>query len=103
MALSVADLAVHLRISADPAAPLPAAHETVLEQLLATARQLVTEAAPDAPDALADQAVIQLCGYMHEAPTGAAGAGFAAVMRNSGALSILGNHVIRRAVIVGED
>ena len=98
MAVSVADLAVHLRISADPAATLPAAHQTVLTQLLATATALVNETAPAAPEALRDRATIQLCGYAHEMPAAPAGAGYASAMRNSGALSILKNHVKRRAM-----
>lgn len=102
MALSVADLAVHLRISADPAAPLPAAQETVLTDLLAAAKARIDEAAPDAPEALKDRAVIQLCGYQHEAPGAPAGSGYASALRNSGALHTLANHVVRQAVIIGD-
>lgn len=103
MAVSVADLAVHLRISADPAAALPAAHQTVLTEMLAAATARIEEIAPAAPDALKDRAVIQLCGYLNEAPAAPAGAGYAAALRNSGALHVLANHVTRRAVTIGAD
>lgn len=98
MAVDIATLAVHLRLSADPATPLPAALETVLTELLASAKAMVEETAPAAPDTLKDRAVIQLAGYAHEMPAAPAGAGFASAMRNSGALSILRNHVPRRAM-----
>ena len=72
--------------------------------------QAVSDYAPDAPDAIADRAVVQLCGYLDDAPFGPRKAdrqGDQATiwdtaratnaLRNSGAAALLTRYKRRRA------
>lgn len=66
-------------------------------RLLATATAAVTKHAPDAPDAIQDEAVIRVAGYLFDAPTAARGAGYGDILRNSGALALLLPYRVHRA------
>ena len=70
-------------------------------RLLATATELVTRHAPDAPDAMHNEAMIRVAGYLFDMPQAARGAGFADVMRNSGAGALLLPWRIHRAGSTG--
>ena len=70
-------------------------------RLLATATELVTRHAPDAPDAMHNEAVIRVAGYLFDMPQAARGAGFADVMRNSGAAALLLPWRVHRAGSTG--
>ena len=81
--LTAAELAVALRVGTSD-------EETAqVDRLLATASTMVTKHAPDAPDAIHNEAAIRAAGYLFDMPQAARGAGFADVMRNSGAASLL--------------
>lgn len=110
MAVTVADLAIDLRILATPpadgestAAPpgLEAAQVAVLARILATAQVLVTERASSAPEALRDQAVLAIAAYLYDRPSAGAGTRYANAWANSGASEILSAYVTRRARVIG--
>lgn len=103
MAVSVAQLAVELRLISEASEAIPDGQRETLTRLLDYAGAALAEVAPTAPAALQDQATIRLCGYLFEAPASAAGAGYANALRNSGALSIVSRHIARRAVTITGD
>ena len=70
-------------------------------RLLATATEIVTKHAPDAPDAIQNEAVIRVAGYLFDAPTAARGAGYGDILRNSGALALLLPYRVHRAGTTG--
>ena len=81
--LTAAQLATAIRVgdSAD--------ETTQVTRLLATATAMVVKHAPNAPDAIQDEAVIRLAGYLYDAPQSPGGSNFAAIGRNSGAWALL--------------
>lgn len=110
MSVSVADLAVDLRLLATPPAAgesqdnppgLAAAQVAVLTRVLATAQTLVAERTPTAPALLCDQAILNLAGYLFDRPSASPGTRFANAWGNSGASELLAAYVRRRARIVG--
>ena len=102
VSLSVADL--------ESAAGLTSAQAT---RLLPVATALVEQYAPSAPSEVQNEAVIRVCGFMRQAPSGLRKvgassldieydvAGQKAPLRNSGALSILSPFKKRRAGAIG--
>ena len=58
-------------------------------RLLAYATEAVTKHAPDAPTAIANEAVIRLTSYLFDQPNAGRGVMYANAMRNSGAAAIL--------------
>ena len=66
-------------------------------RLLAYATAAVTKHAPDAPDAVQDEAVIRLAAYLFDQPTAGRYTGHANALRNSGAASILLPYRVHRA------
>lgn len=63
---------------------------------------LVERYAPDAPDAVKDQAIIQACGYVWEAPASSpARMNFANAMQNSGAHAVLSPWRDHEAGVIG--
>ena len=115
MAVFVSDIAVDLRLLAEPvstptsnlstleAAGLHAAQVATLGRALATAETLVSERAPNAPVALADAATIAIAGYLYDRPTASGGTRFANAWANSGASTMLAAYVRRRARVLGAD
>ena len=110
MAVSVADLAIDLRLLATPPAAgestsvppgLATAQVAILTRLLATAETLVAERAPGAPDPLKDAATLAIAAYMYDRPTAGAGSRYANAWSFSGASEILTAHVRRRARVIG--
>ena len=66
-------------------------------RLLAYATEAVTKHAPDAPDAVHDEAVIRLAGYLFDQPTASRNLAYADSFRNSGAAAILLPYRVHRA------
>ena len=85
----------------------------VAGRLLPVATELVERYAPDAPDAVADEAVIRCAGYLAQQPSdarrsttvGGVSSSWAAThvsaLRHSGAMALLSPFKIRRAGAIG--
>ena len=58
---------------------------TELTRLLTYATAAITKHAPDAPDAVQDEAVMRLCAYLFDKPFASRNDSYANAMRNSGA------------------
>ena len=89
--ISAKDLAAALRLG-DSAEEL-----AQVTRLLSFATLAVGKHAPDAPEAVQNESVIRIAGYLYDAPTAARGVGFAAVLRNSGAAGMLLPYRVHRA------
>ena len=100
MAITVGQLAVHLRIQTDPAATVAEPDNTVLTQLLSWANGVVDNRTTGASEAAKDQAVVLLAGYQYDKPPAARGAGYADAWSNSGASNVLRKWTHRRGVIL---
>ena len=101
MAVTLADLAVDLRVITNPEDTIEPGQIVILTRLLAVAETLVSERASSAPDALKDSAVIQIASYLYDKPTAGAAGRFANSFVNSGAASLLANYIRRRAKAIG--
>lgn len=88
MALNVNDLAIELRLLADPQDQLPTAQQRVLTRLLSVATSIVQRYAPDAPPDVCDEAEVRIAGYLYDRPPEAATRGTSALL-HSGAQSLL--------------
>ena len=99
MALTVTSLAAALRAGDGTAAPAEP-FAGILARLLEVGTAMVEKLAPDAPEAVADEAVVRFAGYLYDAPESPPGAAYAAAWRNSGAQSLVAPWVARRAVSV---
>ncbi len=97
---TLAQLAGDLRIgdgTTEPTGP----EAVVLARIDATARVLVTDYAPNAPDAIHTEAYVRLAAWLYDSDPSGANPGGRAAMRASGAASILGGFRVRRAGIIG--
>ena len=101
MAVTVRDVALDLRLIAATDAALEAAVEAVLARHLGASQAFIMERAPDAPEALADAAVVAMAAYMFDRPSAPSGGRFASAWTNSGAASMLARYVRRRARAIG--
>ena len=101
MAVTLADLAVDLRLITNPEDTIEPGQIIILTRLLAAAETLVSERASGAPDALKDSAVISLASYLYDRPTAGAAGRYANAFVNSGAASLLSNYIRRRAKAIG--
>ena len=70
-------------------------------RLLATATALIQERAPDAPDAVANEAAIRLCAFLYDKPNYSERV--SSLWRNSGAGELLLQWLSVRGTIVGAD
>ena len=96
MAVDLIQLAAALRLGDGVTAPTePVAG--LLARLLLVSQEFVARAAPDAPEAIADEAAIRLTATLFDSPTAASGDRFAAAWRNSGAEALVSRWVVRRA------
>ena len=101
MAVTLIQLAAALRLGDGETAPTePVAG--LLSRLLGVSQAFVAIAAPDAPEAIADEATIRMTATLYDAPTAASGDRYAASWRNSGAESLVSRWVVRRAGSDGE-
>ena len=90
MAVTIADLAVGLRLSTDGTG-LATAQETILARLQGVAEAHIDLLAPDAPEAVKDEAIVQFVGYLYDVPTAGRRDAYANSFVNSGAGSLLVN------------
>ena len=100
MAITIEQLAVHLRVSADPRAPVAEPHLTVLTQLHRWANGVVDSRAPGAPETARDEAIILLAGYQFDKPPASRSTAYANAWENSGAANILRPWTKRRGIVL---
>ena len=100
VAVSLADLAVELRVIGSAEEDVPAGQAAGLERLLTYATEEIEQLAPSAPEAVKDVALVRAASYLHESPAGPIGAPFADFMLNSGAAAILSRYIERRATAI---
>ena len=96
---TLAQLAGDLRVGdgeTDPTGPAA----VIVERIAATASVMVLDFAPDAPDAIHDEAYVRLAGRLYDADPSGSAPGGAAAMRSSGAASILGPYRTRRGGLI---
>ena len=91
-AITLAELAVHLRISADPATAPGEPYAGVLTDLMAYGVEVLAEYAPDAPVAAADMALVSLVGYIADRPTTWRRFSYSDAFRNSGCQTMLADY-----------
>ena len=103
MSVSVTDmeLASALRIG-DGVTALIEPTLTLVNRVLATATEMVTNYAPDAPDAIHNEACIRLAGFLFDAPPGASQR-FTNPMQDSGAQALLARYRVVRAHKLEDD
>ena len=101
MAVTISQLGVHLRVSADPNVAPTGAVGTVLARVLRTSVAMVETYAPGAPEAIRDEAVVRLAGWLYDSDPSGATAGGPQALRSSGAASLLGPYRIRRGGLIG--
>lgn len=92
MALTVAQLAEAVRVGTT------AVETAQITRLKGYAETVIEAHAPDAPDAVKDEALIRIVGYMYDAPSTA----FTNPLRNSGAAAILLKWRVHRAAGINE-
>ena len=98
MAITItsAQLAAALRVG-------DSAEETAeITRLLGYATAAVTKHAVNAPEEIANEAVVRLAGYLFDSPTAARGATFANALTNSGAAAALLPYRVHRAGLVSK-
>lgn len=101
MAVTVPQLAVALRLQTDPTAAVAEPHLGLLTRLSAVADAFIDLEAPDAPDAVKDEALVRFAGYAFDAPLSGPGVGYADTWRNSGASAMLARWRVVRVEIPG--
>ena len=90
-----AELAVELRIATTTAEDLPEGQGAVLDRLLSTASALVTNYAPNAPDAIHNEALVRVAGWLYDTDPAEARRATSPV-QHSGASSLLAPYRVRR-------
>ena len=100
MAVTLTELGAALRITDGTAAPVEP-QLGILTRQLGAAEAYIDAIAPDAPDAVKDEAVVRFVAYMFDAPTAGRRDSYSAMYRNSGAASLLSPFISRRAGIYG--
>lgn len=99
MAITVGDVAVALRLSGDGSdVPLP--QQAILARLLGVAEAYVDLLAPNAPEAIVDEAQIRLVSYLYDMPSAGRRDSYANAFVNSGAGSLLLHWTPRRVAQV---
>ena len=97
---TLAQLAGDLRIGdgvTDPTGPAA----VILARIAATARVMVEDYAPAAPDAIHSEAYVRLCAWLYDSDPSGSTPGGPAALRSSGAASLLGPYRVRRGGLVG--
>lgn len=98
MALTAATLAAALRLGATEAAAEPLAG--ILARPLAAGTAYVAKPAPDAPEALLDEATVRLAAHLYDQPHFGRGFAMASAWRSSGAAGLVGPWVVLDGVRV---
>ena len=97
MAVNVTQLAAALRLGDGVTAP-DEPLLGILTRLLGVGDATVALLAPDAPDVIKDEAVINYAAQLYDKPSAASGNRYAAAWLNSGAASLVASWVVRRIV-----
>ena len=97
---TLTQLAADLRIGDGTTAPT-GANLVLLTRIAATATAMVTKYSPNAPDAIHDEALVRLSGWLFDSDPSGANPGGPVAMRASGAASLLSPYKIRRAGLIG--
>ena len=98
---SLIQLAADLRIG-DGETALTGPAAVVLERIAKTAKVLVVRYAPNAPDAIHDEAFVRVAGWLYDADPSGSTPGGPTALRSSGAASILGPYRVRRGGVIGQ-
>ena len=96
--LTVTELSAALRLGSTPEETAEATR--LLAYATAAISRHLGNAYATTPDAIVNEAAIRLAGYLFDAPTVSAGAGYANSLRNSGAAAILLPYRVHRAGVV---
>ncbi len=97
---TLTQLAGDLRITDGEAAPTGAV-ALILGRIAATATAMVEAYAPNAPNALHDEAFVRLAAWLYDSDPSGAAPGGPAAMRSSGAASLLNPYKVRRGGLIG--
>ena len=97
---TLAQLAADLRIGDGITEPTGAV-AVLLGRIDATARAMVVEFAPGAPDEIHNEAFVRLAGFLYDADPSGSTPGGPSALRSSGAAAILAPYKIRRAGVIG--
>ena len=101
MAVSLADIALDLRLITAEDQAIPAGQAAIIQRAMNAASLIVTTRAPAAPVVLSDQAIISIASYLYDKPTAAPGNRYSNAWTNSGASSMLAAYVSRSARPIG--
>ena len=74
---------------------------TEVQRLLPVCQAIVEERAPNAPEAIKDEAVIRIAAHLFDKPNFSDGAGYSSILRGSGAGELLLPYVSIRATSTG--
>ena len=75
----------------------------VITRLLLVGTALVQKHAPNAPEAVQNEAVVRLAGYLFDQPAATSRQGYSSALRNSGARALLLAWRVVGVGVVGED
>ena len=97
---TLVELAADLRLgdgTTEPTGP----QGIVLNRIAATAREMVEHLAPNAPEAVQNEAYVRLAGWLYDADPSGSTPGGPSALRSSGAAAILAPYKLRRAGVIG--
>ena len=97
MAVNVTQLAAAIRLGDGVTAPVEPLL-SILTRSLGVADATIALLAPDAPDAVKDEATVRFTAYLYDTPSAPSGDRYAAAWRNSGAAALVASWVVRRIV-----
>ena len=97
MAVDVTQLAAAMRLGDGVTAPVEPLL-SILTRLLGVGEATAALLAPDAPDVVKDEAIINFAAQLYDKPSAASGNKYAAAWLNSGAASLVASWVVRRIV-----
>ena len=101
MAITDVEVAAAMELG-DGVTPLEEPILTIVGRYILVGKALVDKFAPDAPEPVRDQATIQLCKQLYDAPPAAAGVRFAYAFEASGAAHLLSQWRVIRAFVVAD-
>ena len=102
MVISVAVLAVELRVWTDPASPPPEPLAGTLARTLRASQAIVDERVrSDTPTAIRDLATISVASYLYDRPTASGGGRFSNAWGNSGAEAMLSRWIDHKIAVIG--
>ena len=100
MAVTLAQLAVALRIQTSPTADPAEPYLGILTRLQGVATALVDVFASTAPDAIKDEATVRVAGYLFDQPNAGVRSSYGAAWANSGAAALVAPWAGRRALAI---